>query len=54
MVVKAADAAECWLRDGLDGAMRFNGPLRPDPGKPSMRGGAMPKPPSGGIGSPGV
>ncbi|MCK6489736.1 MAG: aminoacyl-tRNA hydrolase [Planctomycetes bacterium] len=34
LVAKAAAAAEAWLAEGIDGAMRFNGPLRPPPPKP--------------------
>lgn len=34
MIAKAANATEAWLDTGMDGLLRFNGPLRPPPPKP--------------------
>lgn len=33
---KARSCIDCWLCDGVDAALRFNGPLRPPPPKPAQ------------------
>lgn len=37
MVAKAADCCERFVTEGLEAAMRFNGPLRPPPAKPKPK-----------------
>jgi peptidyl-tRNA hydrolase, PTH1 family len=40
---KSTDCCQCWLNEGLDAAMRFNGPLRPPPAKPKKPAPAPPE-----------